>query len=156
MGPLILLFQATLSLAATSACLLNPRCFLSLFTVLRHVSHGRRLLRLPSCAHVSALKSQFTQNSTAALAETNSISFCYRCINDCFRHIMRQSFFLTLSVIICFLSSVKAHNNPCSCECGGTGAAYWRVLSVQIRHCFRAYETKLCATPTGAKAEDVG
>ena len=35
MGPLILLLQATLSLAATSACLqvLNPTCSLSLFTV---------------------------------------------------------------------------------------------------------------------------
>ena len=57
MGPLILFLQATLSLAATSACLqvLNPRCSLSLFTVLRHVSLGRTFLRLPSGAHVSAI-----------------------------------------------------------------------------------------------------
>ena len=57
MGPLILFLQATLSLAATSACLqvLNPRCSLSLFTVLRHVFLGRPFLRLPSGAHVSAI-----------------------------------------------------------------------------------------------------
>ena len=57
MGPLILFLQATLSLAATSACLqvLNPRCSLSLFTVLCHVSLGRPFLRLPSGAHVSAI-----------------------------------------------------------------------------------------------------
>ena len=42
MGPLILPLQATLSLAAILACLqvLNPRCSLSLFTVLCHVSLG--------------------------------------------------------------------------------------------------------------------
>ena len=57
MGPLILFLQATLSLTATSTCLqvLNPRCSLSLFTVLRHVSLGRPFLRLPSGAHVSAI-----------------------------------------------------------------------------------------------------
>ena len=57
MGPLILFLQATLSLAATSACLqvLNPTCSLSLVTVLRHASLGRLLLRLPSGAHVSAI-----------------------------------------------------------------------------------------------------
>lgn len=60
-GPLILLLQATLSLAATSAALhdLNPRCPLCplfLFTVLRHVALGCPLPRLPSSAHDSASK----------------------------------------------------------------------------------------------------
>ena len=50
MGPLIPFLQAALSLAATSASLhdLNPRRSFSLFVVLRHVSLGRPLLRLPS------------------------------------------------------------------------------------------------------------
>ena len=56
MGPLILLFQSTRSFAATSASrVLNPRCSLSLLIVLRHVSLGRPLRRLPSGAHVSAI-----------------------------------------------------------------------------------------------------
>ena len=66
MGPLILLLQATLSLAATSACLqvLNPRCSLSLCTVLRHVSLGRPLQRLPAGAHVSAILGVLSDGKT--------------------------------------------------------------------------------------------
>ena len=57
MRPLILFLQATLCLSATSACLqvLNPRCSLSLFTILCHVSLGRPFLRLPLGAQVSVI-----------------------------------------------------------------------------------------------------